>query len=234
MRIKILVLMICCSFLVIPDVYAVSKQKLNERIERANNYLEEAMAFRETKIPSSLLRKSHGIVIIRQYKIGFIFGIKGGKGVALKRDKKTGKWSAPSFVTSGEGSAGFQAGVQGIDTIILIMNKNGLESLLKAKCKLGLDASVAAGPYGRNAEAKIGPDTAFLVYATANGLFAGLSVEGGVLIQDNSANEKFYGVEEVTVKEIFNNEVAVPDEAKDLIKSLEKYCEETEPDFPSS
>ncbi|NOR65186.1 MAG: hypothetical protein GQ468_04145 [Candidatus Scalindua sp.] len=234
MRIKILVLMICCSFLVIPDVYAVSKQKLNERIERANNYLEEAMAFRETKIPSSLLRKSHGIVIIRQYKIGFIFGIKGGKGVALKRDKKTGKWSAPSFVTSGEGSAGFQAGVQGIDTIILIMNKNGLESLLKAKCKLGLDASVAAGPYGRDAEAKIGPDTAFLVYATANGLFAGLSVEGGILTQDNSANEKFYGVEEVTVKEIFNNEVEVPDEAKDLIKSLEEYCKETEPDFPSS
>ncbi|MHC4140286.1 MAG: YSC84-related protein, partial [Planctomycetota bacterium] len=80
----------------------------------------------------------------------------------------------------------------------------------------------------RNAEAKIGPDTAFLVYATANGLFAGLSVEGGVLTQDNSANEKFYGVEVVTVKEIFNNEVAVPDEAKDLIKSLEKYCKETE------
>ena len=234
MRIKILVLMVCCSFLVIPDVYAVSKKKLNERIERANNYLEEAMGIPDTGIPSSLLRKSHGIVIIRQYKIGFIFGIKGGKGVALKRDKKTGKWSAPSFVTSGEGSAGFQAGVQGIDTIILIMNKNGLESLLKAKCKLGLDASVAAGPYGRNAEAKIGPDTAFLVYATANGLFAGLSVEGGVLIQDNSANEKFYGVEKVTVKEIFNNEVAVPDEAKDLIKLLEKYSKEAEPDFPSS
>ncbi len=228
MRIKILVLMICCSFLVIPDVYAVTKKKLNERIETANNYLEEVMEIRDTKIPSSLLRKSHGVVIIHQYKIGFIFGIKGGKGVALKRDKKTGKWSAPSFVTSGEGSAGLQAGIQGIDTILLIMNKNGMESLLKAKCKLGLDGSIAIGPYGRDAEAKIGPDTAFLVYATANGLFAGLSVEGGILTQDDSANEKFYGTEDVTVKEIFNNEVKVPDEAIDLIKLLEKYSKETE------
>jgi lipid-binding SYLF domain-containing protein len=228
MRIKILVLMICCSFLVIPDVYAVSKKKLNERIERANNYLEEVMEIPDTKIPSSLLRKSHGVVIIRQYKVGFIFGVKGGKGVALKRDKKTGKWSAPSFVTSAEGSVGFQAGAQAIDAILLIMNKDGIESLLKAKCKLGLDASVAVGPYGRDAEAKIGPDTAFLVYATANGLFAGLSLEGGILTQDNSANEKFYGLEEVAVKEIFNNEVAVPDEAKELIKLLEKYCKEIE------
>ncbi len=226
MRIRILVLMICCSFLVIQDVYAVSKEKLNERIERANNYLEEVMEIPDTRIPSSLLRKSHGVVIIRQYKIGFIFGVKGGKGVALKRDKKTGKWSAPSFVTSAEGSAGLQAGVQAIDAILLIMNKNGLESLLKTKCKLGLDASVAVGPYGRDADAKIGPNTAFLVYATANGLFGGISLEGGILTQDNSANEKFYGLEEVAVKEIFNNEVAVPDEAKELIKLLEKYCKE--------
>jgi lipid-binding SYLF domain-containing protein len=167
-------------------------------------------------------------VTICQYKVGFIFGVKGGKGVALKRDKKTGKWSAPVFVTSAEGSVGLQAGLQAIDAILLIMNKNGLESLLKAKCKLGLDASVAVGPYGRDAEAKIGPDTAFLVYAKANGLFAGLSLEGGILTQDNSANEKFYGLEEVTVKEIFNNEVAVPDEAKELIKLLEKYCKEIE------
>ncbi len=228
MRIKILVLMICCSFLVIPDVYAASMKKLNERIERANNYLEDVMEIADTRIPSSLLRKSHGVVIIRQYKIGFIFGVKGGKGVALKRDKKTGKWSAPSFVTSAEGSAGLQAGIQAVDAILLIMNKRGLESLLKAKCKLGLDASVAIGPYGRDADAKIGPDTAFLVYATANGLFVGVSLEGGILTQDNSANEKFYGLEEVTVKEIFNNEVAVPDEAKELIKLLEESCKEKE------
>ena len=106
------------------------------------------------------------------------------------------------------------------------MNKRGLESLLKIKCKLGLDASVAIGPYGRDADAKIGPDTSFLVYATANGVFAGLSLEGGVLAQANSAKEKFYSIEDVGVKVIFKTEVTVPDEAKELIKLLEEYCKE--------
>jgi lipid-binding SYLF domain-containing protein len=149
------------------------------------------------------------------------------KVVALKKDKKTGKWSAPSFVTSGEGSVGLQVGLQAVDAILLIMNRSGVESLLKVKCKLGIDASIAAGPVGRDVDAKVGPDTAFLVYARAKGFYVGLSLEGGIITQDNGANERFYG-KEVTVKEIFENEVDVPDEAKELIKTLEKYCNGTE------
>ena len=179
MRIKFILLMICCFFLITPDLYAASKKKLNKRIERAINYLEETMETPDTAIPSFLLKKTHGVVIIRQYKAGFIFGVKGGAGVALKKDNKTGKWSAPSFVASAEGSFGFQIGAEAIDAILLIMNKSGVESLLKAKCKLGVDASIAAGPIGRDAEAKIGPDTAFLVYARAKGLYGGLTLEGG-------------------------------------------------------
>lgn len=223
MRMKYLLLMICCLLLITPDVFAASMKKLNARIERANNYIEDIMETPDTKIPSLLLKKCSGVVIIRQYKAGFIIGVKGGNGVALKKDKKTGKWSAPSFVSCGEGSIGFQAGVQAIDTIILIMNIRGLESLLKVKCKLGIDVSVAVGPYGRDVDAKIGPDTAFLVYARAKGLFGGLSLEGGIITQNNKANKKFYG-KPATVKEIFNNGVDVPDEAKALIETLEKYC----------
>ncbi|MFQ5964813.1 MAG: lipid-binding SYLF domain-containing protein [Candidatus Scalinduaceae bacterium] len=224
---KFVLLIIICFVLITPDVYAVSKKKLNERIERANNYLEEIMETPDTAIPSLLLKKCYGVVIIRQYKAGFIFGVKGGKGVALKKDKNTGKWSAPSFVTSAEGSFGLQIGGQLVDAILLIMNKSGIESMLKLKCKLGVDASIAAGPVGRDADAKIGPDTAFLVYARAKGLYGGLTFEGGIITQDNGANEKFYG-KEVTVKEIFDNEADMPDEAKKLIKTLEKYCNVTE------
>ncbi len=130
--------------------------------------------------------------------------------------------SAPSFVTSGEGSFGLQIGAQAVDAILLIMNKNGVESLLKLKCKLGVNASIAVGPVGRVEEAKVGPDTVFLVYSKAKGLYGGLSLEGGIITQDNAANEKFYG-KKVTVKGIFRNEVEVPDEAKKLIKTLEKY-----------
>ena len=227
MRIKFVLLIICCFLLVTPDAYAVSKEKLNERIERANNYLEEIMNIPDTAIPTSLLKKCQGVVIIRQYKAGFIFGAKGGEGVALQRDIKTGIWSAPAFVASAEGSFGLQIGAQAVDAILLIMNKNGVESLLKLKCKLGVNASIAAGPVGRDVDAKVGPDTAFLVYARAKGFYGGLTLEGGIITQDNGANERFYG-KEVTVKEIFENEADVPDEAKELIKTLEKYCNGTE------
>jgi lipid-binding SYLF domain-containing protein len=227
MRMKFVLLVICCFILVTPDVYAVSKKKLNERIERVNNYLVEVMETPAMAISSSLLKKCQGVVIIRQYKAGFIFGAKVGKGVALKKDKKTGKWSAPSFVTSGEGSVGLQIGLQAVDAILLIMNKSGVESLLKVKFKLGIDASIAAGPIGRDVDAKVGPDTAFLVYARAKGFYGGVSLEGGIITQDNGANERFYG-KEVTVKEIFDNEVDVPDEAKELIKTLDNYCNEAE------
>ncbi|MHC4183338.1 MAG: lipid-binding SYLF domain-containing protein [Planctomycetota bacterium] len=223
MRIKFVLLIICCFLLVTPDAYAVSKKKLNKRIERANNYIEEIMNIPDAEIPFTLLRSCHGIVIIRQYKAGFIFGAKGGVGVALQRDIKTGKWSAPTFVANAEGSFGLQIGGQAIDAILLIMNKSGIESLLLLKFKLGVDASIAAGPVGRDVDAKVGPDTAFLVYARAKGFYGGLSLEGGIITQDNGANERFYG-REVTVKEIFKNEVEVPDEAKELIKTLEKYC----------
>jgi len=183
MRMKFVLLVICCFILFTHDVYAVSKKKLNERMERVNNYLIEVMETPDMAIPSSLLKKCHGVVIIRQYKAGFIFGVKGGKGVALKKDRKTDKWSAPSFVSSGEGSVGLQIGLQAVDAILLIMNKGGVESLLKVKFKLGIDASIAAGPVGRDVDAKVGPDTAFLVYARAKGFYVGLSLEGGIITQ---------------------------------------------------
>ncbi len=223
MRIRLALLITCCFLLFTSEGYAVSKKKLNDRIERYNNYLEEVMDIPETAIPSKLLKSCKGILIMRQYKAGFIFGVKGGAGVALKRDKKTGKWSAPSFVANAEGSFGLQIGGQAIDAILLIMNKSGVESLLMAKVKLGVDASIAAGPVGRDAEAKLGPDTAFLVYSKAKGLYGGLSFEGGVITQNNRANKKFYG-RKVTVKEIFNGEVDVPEEANVLINTLERYC----------
>lgn len=227
MRIKFVSLMICCFLLVTSDAFAVSKEKLNERIERSKNYLVEIMETPDTAIPSYLLKKCRGVVIIRQYKAGFIFGAKAGTGIALKRDKNTDKWSAPSFVASAEGSFGLQIGGQAVDAILLIMNQNGIDSMLKMKFKLGIDASVAAGPYGRDVDAKLGPDTAFLVYAKAKGFYGGLSFEGGIITQDNKANKKFYD-KKVTVKEIFDNEVNVPEEAQELIKTLEKYSNETE------
>ncbi len=222
MRIKHVLLIICCFFLVTSNAYAVSKEKLNARIEKANRYIEEIMEIPETEIPSTLMKSCQGIIIVRQYRAGFIFGAKAGVGIALKKDIKTGKWSPPTFVSSGEASFGLQIGGEAIDAVILIMNKNGLESLLMMKGKVGVNASIAVGPVGRDTDAKIGPDTAFLVYSKAKGLYGGLVFEGGAITQDDRANKKFYG-RKISVKEIFQNNLDVPYEAKKLINTLEKY-----------
>ncbi len=224
MKIKLLLSVVCCLFLAVTsNAYAISKEKLDERIVRANSYLEEVMEIPETSIPSTLLKSCQGIIIMRQYKAGFIFGARCGQGIALKRDIKTRKWSAPAFVASIEASFGLQIGGQLVDAIILIMNKDGVESLLFTKCKLGVDASLAVGPVGRDAEAKIGPNTAFLVYSKSKGLYGGLAFEGGLISQDDSANKEFYG-RKISVKEIFDSGDVMPDEAKTLINTLEKYC----------
>ena len=108
------------------------------------------------------------------------------------------------------------------DAIILIMNRYGVQSLLFTKFKLGVDASLAVGPVGRDAEAKIGTNTAFLVYSKSKGLYGGLTFEGGFISQDDRANKEFYG-KKISSSEIFRNEDDIPDEAKVLIKTLEKY-----------
>lgn len=223
MKIKFVLSIACCLFLVITsNVYAITKEKLTDRINRSNNYLEEIMEIPETSIPSTLLKSCQGIIIMRQYNAGFIFGAKGGEGVALKRDIKTRKWSAPSFIAGGEASFGLQIGAQLSDSIILIMNKYGVESLLLTKFKLGVGASLSVGPVGRDAEAKVGTNTTFLVYSKAKGLYGGLTVEGGFLSQEDISNEKFYG-RKISANDIFRNYDDIPDEAKELIRTLEKY-----------
>ena len=223
MKIKLVLSVACCLFLVVTsNAYAVSKGKLIKRINRSNDYLEEIMAIPETSIPSTLLKSCQGIIIMRQYNAGFIFGAKIGEGIALKRDIKTRKWSAPSFVSGGEASFGLQIGGQLSDAIILIMNKYGVESLLLTKFKLGVGASLALGPVGRDTEAKVGTNTTFLVYSRSKGLYGGLTLEGGFISQEDISNEEFYG-RKISVSEIFLNKDDIPEEAKELIRTLEKH-----------
>lgn len=205
-------------------VFAAPPRALVKRIDMAKMFLDDIMEAPDTEIPAALIKQCRGVVIMRQYKAGFIFGVKGGYGVALVRDEETGEWSPPAFVKAGEGSYGVQIGGQAVDSILLIMNKEGMEMLIKTKFKLGVDGSVAAGPVGRDAAAKLGPGTAILVYSRAKGLYAGATIEGGLILNDNDANEKFYGVKGITTQDIlFKKAVEMPDAAKDLINALKMY-----------
>ena len=209
------------------DPAEAEKQRRDEaeiRLQRAEEYLRDIQKSDDESIPTELFNECRGIIIIRQYKAGFIIGGKGGRGVALLKDEKTGQWSAPAFISTAEGSIGWQIGGQSSDTILLVMNQEGVEMLLKTKFKIGVDASAAAGPVGRDASAKAGVKTALLAYSRSKGLYAGMSIEGGMMMLDGHAHGVMYGDEKISVNEILvKRTVAMPDAAKPLITALEEY-----------
>lgn len=224
-RSRILLLILAFGVLASTGGFAQTRGELTARIERAQEYLNDIMEAPDTAIPETLMRKCHGVIILRQYKAGFVFGVKGGQGIVLVKDENTGQWSPPAFIKTGEGSFGLQIGAQSVDSIFLIMNKDGMEMLNKTKFKIGVDASAAIGPVGRDAEAKLSPGTAILVYSRAKGLYAGASFEGGLLLNDDTANRKFYNIKDLTIRNIlFDNKVNIPNEAKPLINLLDNYA----------
>ncbi len=200
---------------------AVSESELTERIDRGTEFLTALQQAPDEAIPEEILQDAKGLIIIRQYKAGFVLGAKGGFGIVMLKDADTGAWSPPAFIKLGEGSIGWQIGAQAVDAILVIMNQDGVDMLLETRFKIGADVSVAAGPVGRDAAAKVGPGTAILVYSRTKGLFAGASIEGGVLLVDEEANEAMYGRDGITAREIlFEDAVAMPEAAEPLVEAI--------------
>ncbi len=225
---KRLIFLICFLFFISSNLFALSKKSLNERIKLAENLLDYFTSSPDKQIPAELFERADAIIFMRQYKGGFILGGKGGNGIIIAKDRNTGKWSPPAFVANAEGSFGFQIGGQSIDAILLIMNKEGLDMLLKSRIKIGVDLSAAAGPYGREAGGKVGPGTGILIYSKAKGLYAGASIEGGILVPDEKANEIFYG-KGIKIRDILiRRKVKMPEEGKKLIEKLENYLRSEE------
>lgn len=164
-----------------------------KELQNSGNVLQQIMKIPEKGIPPVLLRDAHAIIIIPGLiKGAFMVGGKHGTGVLLSHEN--GRWSDPVFVTISAGSFGWQFGGSSTD-LILVFKGAGVEGLLKGKVTLGADASVAAGPVGRSAEA--GTDvmlkSGILSYSRSRGLFAGVSLEGAVLLIDEDADAAYYG-----------------------------------------
>jgi lipid-binding SYLF domain-containing protein len=179
----------------VPVLLAADEEQ--ERLESSAEVLEEILNIPDA-LPKELLNKAECVAVMPSVK-KFALGIGGsyGKGVLVCRTGKsyTGPWGAPAMYRLEGASIGFQIGGQATDYLLLIMNPKGAESLLKSKVKLGADAAVAAGPKGRAAMAATDAymRAEILTYSRARGLFAGVSLEGSTLRQDNGANEKVYG-----------------------------------------
>jgi lipid-binding SYLF domain-containing protein len=176
-------------------------------------------------IPMGILKKSECVIVLPAVKkVGFIVGASYGRGVMTCRTGSdfTGPWSAPTMMQSTGGSFGLQAGGQSTDFVILVVNDAGARAMLKGKVKLGGDASVAAGPVGRDAEASTNGTMSaeMLSYSRAQGVFAGVSLAGATLGPDGGANENLYG-KKVTASEIIQKHaVPVPASAHELLAVL--------------
>lgn len=193
------------------------------RTHKAAQVFNEIMSAPDQGIPHDLLNKAKCIAIIPgELKFAFIFGGNYGRGVATCRTAHG--WSAPMFVAIDGGSVGYQIGGSSTDLVMLFMNDHALHSLLSDKFKLGGDASVAAGPVGRNATAAtdIKLNAEILSYSRTKGIFAGVSLDGAVVQADKSGDRAMYG-DGVDRHEILSGKVAVPASARNLIKSLDQY-----------
>lgn len=171
--------------------------KESDRITAAIAVLGEVMGASDSAVPGSILEKAEAIAVFPSLvKAGFVVGASRGHGVISVRDPQSGAWSSPAFLTVTGGSIGFQIGVQAVDLVLVVQNRRGLDQLLKNQFKIGADASVAAGPVGRDASAStdIQLRAQILSYSRTRGLFAGVTLNGSTIRQDRDANERFYGI----------------------------------------
>jgi SH3 domain-containing YSC84-like protein 1 len=223
---KRLLIVTTLALLVALPAVASDREEDASRTHKAARVFKEIMDAPDQGIPQDLLASAKCIAIIPgEVKFAFIFGGNYGRGVATCR---TGHgWSAPIFVAIDGGSVGYQIGGSSTDLVMLFMNDHALQSLLGDKFKLGGDASVAAGPVGRNATA--GTDlrlsAEILSYSRTKGVFAGVSLDGAVVQADKSGDKAMYG-DNVDRHEVLSGKVAVPESARPLLHEIGEYVHE--------
>ena len=202
-----------------------ARNKATERVDRAARVLSEIMGIKDKSIPQELLSKAHCVGVIPGLKrAGFGLGGKYGVGVMACRGKGGKGWTGPSTVRVEGGSIGLQIGGTSSDIVLLMMNERGKEKLISSKFTLGGDASVAAGPVGRTAQAQtdLQMRAEILAYSRSRGLFAGVSVEGATLRPDHKANMKIYG-RDISPKQILLGEIPAPESSQRFVNTLNKY-----------
>lgn len=198
----------------------------NDRLKHAGEVLQEILNIPDN-LPKSVLDKSECVIVIPSVK-KFAIGIGGnyGRGAMTCRGGEhfTGPWGPPAMVALEGGNIGFQLGGQATDFVLLVVNPKGIDGILKSKVKLGADASAAAGPKGRDAQAATDATmhAEILTYSRSRGLFAGISLDGSTLRPDNSASEKVYG-HKVSAREIvLEHKVSTSAAGQLLVSTLQK------------
>jgi lipid-binding SYLF domain-containing protein len=200
-----------------------------DRLQTASTILSQIMSAPDRAIPDGIMSGAKCIAIMpSMLKASFVFGANYGKGVATCRTEHG--WSAPAFFKLTGGSFGFQAGGQASDLVLIIRTDDGMQHLLQSKFKLGADASAAAGPVGRDAQAMtdLTMRAQVLTYSRSRGLFLGVSLSGGVIKQDQADTQAFYG-KDWSYFSVLNGQVPAPKDAEVLLKTVERYAPTPKP-----
>ena len=217
----VIALFVSCAY-----SFAHADSRWSRLVEESGQILGEIQQMPDQSIPEDLMRSCNAICIFpNTISAGFIFGGKYGQGIMLVRDEKTGDWSPPAAFTMAGGSFGWQIGGQATDFVLLVMNRRSIDGILDGKFKLGADASVAAGPVGRAAEAStdIQLKGGILSYSRTRGLFAGVKLEGAIITQQWDGNFALYGKGFSARQILLEDMVKMPASADSVLKILNKY-----------
>jgi lipid-binding SYLF domain-containing protein len=223
---------------VLGSVSLVAANKEQGRLENCGVVMQEILDIPDN-IPQSLLDKAECVIVIPSMtKVAFGIGGSYGRGAMTCRTGATfhGAWGAPAMYSLEGGSFGLQLGAESTDVVLLVMNNRGVDALLSSKVKLGGDASAAAGPKGRNAEASTDATlrAEILSYSRARGLFAGVSLEGTSIRPDDEANVEVYG-RKLTARQIVTGRgVTVPASGRHLVAVLDKSAPHNESEKSAS
>lgn len=210
-----LVLTLCSLTLV--AARAMTEQEV---VNQSAGIIKDFRHMPEQSIPETVLSEARGLAIIRVLKVGFGISGKGGQGVVVAR---TGNgWSGPSFVGTGGAGFGFQIGAQVTDFVIVLNTRDAVRAFSReGNVTIGADASAAAGPVGRDAQAGVTPTAALYTYSRSKGLFAGVSLEGAIIATQKDANRHYYG-RPVSARAILTGRVAPPAGASRLLGQLSR------------
>lgn len=220
---KLITLLFAGTIGMTAQAWAASGAELDARIKESSEVLKEYFLIPEQRIPKGLLQNARAVAVFpNMVKAGFVVAGQYGNGVVIRRGEK-GQWTAPAFYRMSGAGIGFQIGGQASDAILVINSDRGADAFLKNKVTLGADASVSAGPVGRDAEAKTDwkLKSGIFSYSRSRGFFAGVSLDGMVVQADEDANQIYYGTNAETV--LRSGKVEATTEGKRLADTLSGY-----------
>jgi SH3 domain-containing YSC84-like protein 1 len=217
---KTLFLVVLAAFITAAPLTAANSEFADQlrRVETCEAVLREFMADRNYAIPTPVLQRARALIVTRQFKAGFILGMKGGHGVVMVK-KPDGRWSLPVLIRAGEASFGLQLGGSSVETIYVITDDNTPKLLFNGRFNVGADAKAVAGPKWAEVETvnKEILDTPVLVYSKQKGLYAGATLKAGYVSRDDESNRRFYNTPYTMPELLYGDFVKTPPEVQPLI-----------------